>query len=120
MLKERGYYTIELEGGKTIPIRFSTWTLMRFCELKNNISLQDLFKIFGSGGATLTDFILLIKSASECVALENNKEFSPSQVEVCGWIDDMGGMSSEKFKELISVMAGSMQGEDTKKNMKAV
>jgi hypothetical protein len=120
MLKERGYYTIELEGGKQIPIRFSTWTLVRFSELKGDISIQTLFELLGTGGATLKDFIYLIKAAAECAALEKDQSFSPSEKEVCEWIDDLGGMSSEKFAELVTVLTKSMQGEESKKNMKAV
>lgn len=120
MLTERGYYQIVLSDNTVIPIRFSTWTLKRFCELRGNLTLQQLFEVLGAGGATLNDFVLLILCAAECVAKEKKEQFTYGDVEVCNWIDDMGGMGSEKFRELVGAITASMQGDESKKNMTAV
>lgn len=120
MLTERGYYQIILSDGTIIPIRFSTWTLKRFCEVRNNLTLAELFSILGSGGATLNDFVLLIVCAAECAAKEKKVDFTYTDFDACNWIDEMGGLNGEKFKEMVSVLQASMQGDESKKKLEAV
>lgn len=120
MLTERGYYQIILSDNTIVPVRFSTWTLKRFCELRNNLTLNQLFDVLGGGGATLNDFVLLILCAAECAALEKKVPFTYTEFDACNWIDDMGGMASAKFKEMVAVIVASMQGEESKKKMEAV
>lgn len=120
MLTERGYYQIVLSNETVIPIRFSTWTLKRFCELRNNLTLNQLFDVLGAGGATLSDFVLLVLCAAECVAKEKKEDFNYTDFDACNWIDELGGMGGEKFQEMTQVIAQSTQGEQSKKNMTAV
>lgn len=119
MLKERGYYSIVIDEDTTIPVRFSTWTMKRFCERKGNISLAQLFDILGGGGASLDDIALLLLCAAECAWMENkdpNKaSFEYTDFDACNWMDAMGGVNGEEFKEMLSVIAGSTSDESKKK-----
>ena len=120
MLQERGYYQIVLSDNTVIPIRFSTWTLKRFCELRGNLTLNQLFDVLGAGGATLGDFVLLVLCAAECLCKEKKEPFNYTDFEACNWIDEMGGMGGEKFNEMVQVIAQSTKGEESKKNLTAV
>lgn len=120
MLTERGYYQIVLSDNTIIPIRFSTWTLKRFCELRNNLTLSDLFDVLGASGGTLNDFVLLVLCAAECAAKEKKQEFNYTDFDACNWIDEMGGLAGDKFIEMTNVLKTSMEGEQSKKNMAAV
>lgn len=114
-LKERGYYVIELSNGETIPLRFTTWTLKRFCEKRGNLPLNQMFEILGGGGGTIDDVIQLVLCAAECKAKEDKKDFNHTDFDACHWIDELGGLGGVKFKEMIEVIAQSTNDESKKK-----
>lgn len=75
-------------GDKTIPLQWGTWSMKRFCEIKN-ITINDFFDIIGSGNIQLTDVIAMIQAAAEH-GVKGAVKFT--EFEVCEWIDADGGL----------------------------
>lgn len=73
---------------KTIPLKWGTWSMKRFCEIKN-ITINDFFDIIGSGNIQLTDVIAMIQAAAEH-GVKGAVKFT--EFEVCEWIDADGGL----------------------------
>lgn len=106
MLQQRGYYTIELGDGKTIPLRFCTWTFKRFCEINGNMTLSQLQDALSSG-MTLSGFISLMLCAAEYVSIKEKKEFIYTDMDASDWVDEMGGVAGSGFVDMISVIVES-------------
>jgi hypothetical protein len=116
MLKQRGYYAIELSDKTKIPLRFCTWTFTRFCEVNGDLTLEEMQKQIGVG-MTLKKFISLILCAAEYVCLKEKKEFSYTEIDAADWIDEMGGLNSEGFQAMVSVIVGSFSdGQPAQQN----
>lgn len=112
MLKQRGCYTIKLSDGKEIPLRFCTWTLMRFCEVNGDMKLEDMVSLIGNGGMTLQQFISLIQCAAEYTPFKEGKvpDFRP--IDVADWIDDIGGLASPAFVAIADTLRASFGDGD--------
>ena len=106
MLQQRGYYTINLGGGKKIPVRFCTWTFKRFCEVNGNMTLAQLQDQL-SAGMTLSGFVSLLLCAAEYVCIKERKEFNYTDMDASDWIDEMGGIAGSGFVAMISIIVES-------------
>jgi len=106
MLQQRGYYTIKLGDGKHITLRFCTWSFKRFCELNNNMTIAQLQDAL-SAGMTLSGFISLMLCAAEYVCLKEKKDFTYTDMDASEWIDDIGGIASDGFLAMLSVIVAS-------------
>lgn len=102
----RGQHELILSDGKKIPMRFCTWSLKRFCQLQG-IGPAEIGEAL-SGSTSLDAIVNLLKSAAEYPLYSQGITPSFTEIEVCDWIDDMGGMGSKKFQELMSVLSESM------------
>jgi hypothetical protein len=58
--------------------------------------------------------------AAECVCKEKKLDFTYTDFDACNWIDELGGLGGERFKEMTEVIAQSTQGDPQKKSMTAV
>lgn len=103
MLQQRGYYTIELSDGGKVPLRFCTWTLKRFAELNNNMSLVEMSSALkdGLGYGSMASLLLC---AAEYVCIKEKREFSFTELDACDWIDEMGGLSGAGFLAMVNVI----------------
>lgn len=102
----RGHYELKLSDGKIIPMRFCTWSLKRFCQLQG-IGPSEIGEAI-SGNRTLDAITNLLRSAAEYPLYKEGITPEFSDLEVCDWIDDMGGISGKKFQEVIAALTESM------------
>jgi hypothetical protein len=116
----RGQFELTLSDGKKIPMRFCTWSLKRFCQLQG-IGPSDIGEAL-SGQTSLDAIINLLKAAAEYPLYSQGITPSFTEIEVCDWVDDMGGMASKKFQEVMATLSESMQsgieGAPTKSSKK--
>ena len=115
----RGYFELTLSDGEKIPMRFCTWSLKRFCQLQK-IGPSDIGEAL-SGDTSLDAIVNLMKSAAEYPLYKEGITPNFTEFEVCEWIDDMGGMGSKKFQDIMSALADSMTSgveEESKKSSK--
>ncbi len=103
----RGQFELTLSDGKKIPMRFCTWSLKRFCQLQG-IGPSDIGEAL-SGQTSLDAIINLLKAAAEYPLYSQGITPTFTEIEVCDWVDDMGGMGSSKFQEVMSALSESMQ-----------
>ena len=107
-LLPRKEFEITLEDGSVIKGQFGTWALKRFCD-KQKLSLSEAGNQLGNPSlTTITDYIL---SAVEYTARKNKSEFSFTDVHVCDWIDQLGGIASDNFTNLFNHSADATEQE---------
>jgi hypothetical protein len=109
----RGHYELKLSDGKSIPMRFCTWSLKRFCQLQG-IGPSEIGDAL-SGNQTLDAITNLLRSAAEYPMYKQGITPDFTDLDVCDWIDDLGGLGSPKFQVIMSHLAESMNSglEDT-------
>jgi hypothetical protein len=123
----RGHYELKLSEGKTIPLRFCTWSLKRFCQLQG-IGPSEIGDAL-SGSKTLDALVNLLRSAAEYPIYKEGITPAFTDIDVCDWVDEIGGLGSPKFQEIMAAVAESMnsgleekttnkkgKGSDVKKN----
>ena len=103
----RGQFELTLSDGKKIPMRFCTWSLKRFCQLQG-IGPSEIGEAL-SGQTSLDAIINLMKAAAEYPLYSQGITPTFTDLEVCDWVDDMGGMGSTKFQEVMTALSESMQ-----------
>lgn len=102
----RGQYNLLLSDGTNVPLRFCTWSLKRFCKLQG-IGPSDIGDAL-SGSEALDAIVNLLKSAAEYEYVSKGISATITDIEVCNWIDDLGGIGSAKFSEVMSALSESM------------
>jgi len=102
----RGQFELTLSDGKKIPMRFCTWSLKRFCQLQG-IGPSDIGEAL-SGQTSLDAIINLLKAAAEYPLYSQGITPTFTEIQVCDWVDDMGGMGSPKFQEVMTALSESM------------
>ena len=122
----RGQYELTLSNGEKIPMRFCTWSLKRFCQLQG-IGPSEIGEAL-SGNSTLDAIVNLLKSAAEYPLYAQGITPTYTELNVCDWIDDMGGVTSPKLQDIFKALSDSMvsgldsttskksKGSDVKKN----
>ena len=113
----RGQFELTLSDGKKIPMRFCTWSLKRFCQLQK-IGPSDIGEAL-SGQTSLDAIVNLLKSAAEYPLYSQGITPDFTEIEVCDWIDDMGGMGGKKFQDIMSVLADSLNSGVEEKQTKS-
>ena len=103
----RGQFELTLSDGKKIPMRFCTWSLKRFCQLQG-IGPSEIGEAL-SGQTSLDAIINLLKAAAEYPLYSQGITPNFTDIEVCDWVDDMGGMASKRFQDVMSTLSESMQ-----------
>jgi hypothetical protein len=103
----RGQFELTLSDGKKIPMRFCTWSLKRFCQLQG-IGPSDIGEAL-SGQTSLDAIINLLKAAAEYPLYSQGITPNFTEIEVCDWVDDMGGMASKRFQDVMATLSESMQ-----------
>jgi hypothetical protein len=102
----RGQFNLSLSDGKVIPLRFCTWSLKRFCKLQG-IGPAEI-GIALSGKDALDAIVNLIRSAAEYEFVKEGKTPNFTEVDVCDWVDDMGGIAGAQFQEIMAALSESM------------
>ena len=111
-LKPRKEFVINLPDGKAIPGKFGTWSLKRFCS-KKNYSLSQLGEAL-TKNLSIDDMVEFILCAVEQSfrELKTKESFPFSDVDVCGWVDEMGGIGSEEVTKLFNHAADEKKTEE--------
>lgn len=102
----RGEFELTLSEGKKIPLRFCTWSLKRFCQLQG-IGPSEIGEAL-SGQTSLDAIVNLLRAAAEYPLYKEGITPSFTEMEVCDWIDDMGGMSGKQFQDVMAALSDSM------------
>jgi hypothetical protein len=102
----RGFYELNLTNGKVIPLRFCTWSLKRFCKLQG-IGPSEIGDALG-GNEALDAIVNLLKSAAEYEYVSKGTTSTITDIEVCDWIDELGGIGGSKFADVMSALSESM------------
>ena len=102
----RGHYEIELSDGNKVPLRFCTWSLKRFCQLQG-IGPAEIGEAI-TGSTSLEAITNLLRAAAEYPLYKEGITPSFTELEVCDWVDDMGGISGKKFQDVMNALADSM------------
>jgi len=114
----RGQFELTLSDGKKIPMRFCTWSLKRFCQLQG-IGPSEIGEAL-SGSDTIGAIVNLLKSAAEYPLYKEGITPTFTEMEVCDWIDDMGGVTSSKLQDIFKTLSDSMtSGIDNTPSKKA-
>lgn len=105
---------------KTVPLKWGTWSMKRFCEIKG-ITIGQYFDLIGSGNIALEDVVIILQAAAE-MATKGTVKFT--EFEVCEWIDEDGGIVNPngQVKQFFQWIADSQLvnltpiGDDEKKS----
>jgi hypothetical protein len=115
-------YLLELKNGQKVPLYFGTWSLSRFCELNGNLSFSQMQDVF-SKDISFRHIISLFLCGAEHYARKNKQPFDYTDVDASDWIDDIGGATSTKFSEVMSMIGQAInpqyQGIEVKEEKKS-
>lgn len=107
-LLPRKVFEIVTEGDGTITGQFGTWALKRFCD-KQKYTLKEASEKLGD--PTLADIVEYLLCAIEYSARVTASPFSWTDVHICKWIDELGGMNNEGFVSLFNHSASEDNSE---------
>ena len=99
----RGHYELKLSDGKSVSMRFCTWSLKRFCQLQG-IGPSEIGEAI-AGSTSLEAITNLLRAAAEYPLYKEGITPKFSDIDVCDWIDDMGGIAGTKFQEVMNAIA---------------
>jgi hypothetical protein len=102
----RGQFELTLSDGKKVQLRFCTWSLKRFCQLQK-IGPSDIGEAL-SGETSLDAIVNLLRAAAEYPLYKEGITPTFTEMEVCDWIDDMGGMSGKQFQDVMAALGESL------------
>ena len=102
----RGQFNLSLSDGKVIPLRFCTWSLKRFCQLQG-IGPTEIGTAL-SGETALDAIVNLVRSAAEYPFYKEGRTPDFKEIDVCDWIDDMGGIAGAQFQQIMAALSDSM------------
>ena len=108
VLLPRKSFEIVLDDKSVVRGQYSLWSVKRYCDLKK-LSLAQLEDQLSAENIALDDIVKLILCAVEYTYRKENKGFSYTDVNVCDWIEELGGITSEKYQSLI----GHARSEDS-------
>lgn len=106
---------LKLPNGKTIDLKWGTWAMKRTCELRG-MSLMELLTTLEKGSFDLSFIIAILQSCAEYPQYKAaGKHIEISDIEVCEWIDECGGIGSEQIQQVFQMMFKSMIAESSMK-----
>lgn len=111
-LLPRKEFEIILDGGQKIRGQFGTWALKRFCD-KMGYTIRQADQSFKDPSFSVV--VSYISSAVEHVYAKRNESFPFNDIDVCAWIDDLGGWQSDFFVKLFNHSAKEGNQEEEKK-----
>lgn len=113
MQLQKGVYYVTLKDGKVIPLQFTTWVFRKFANSKGQ-TLDEMVTNFGTGLISFDDILDLMLIGAEYAYLKTNvgKAFPYTAMDVSDWFDELGGVTSEKAKDLAAVIIGSLANTD--------
>lgn len=108
VLLPRKSFEIVLDDKSVVRGQYSLWSVKRYCDLKK-LSLAQLEEQLSVENIALDDIVKLILCAVEYTTRKEKQGFGYTDVDVCDWIEQLGGITSEAYQSLI----GHARSEDT-------
>ena len=102
----RGHFNLSLSDGKVVPLRFCTWSSKRFCQLQG-IGPTEISSAL-SGANALDAVVNLIRAAAEYPFIKEGRTPDFKEIDVCDWIDDIGGIGGQQFQDIMTALSDSM------------
>ena len=112
-------FELRLNNNNTIPLKWGTWAMKRFCELEKK-TLMELINVLSSGSYDLDTIVHIVMAAAESGYKSLQKPIDFSEYEVCEWIDEVGGLTAKdgQLVEFMKYMQDSMTPDLKKDNKK--
>lgn len=111
-LLPRKSFEILLDDKSVVRGQYSLWSVSRFCEIKK-LSLAQLAEKFEN--ITLDDTFKLILCAVEYTSRKERQGFAYSDIDVAEWIEQLGGLGSDNFNNLIGHSGDSKEADSEEK-----
>ena len=87
-------------------MRFCTWSLKRFCQLQG-IGPSEIGDAL-SGDNSLEAITNLLLAAAEYPLVKEGIAPSFTEIDVCDWLDDLGGVAGKKFQDVMAALTESL------------
>lgn len=97
---------------KVIKGQFSLWSVKRYCD-KKKLSLSGLALQMEESSMSLDDMALMLLCAVEYTSKKNKEGFAYSDIDACDWIEELGGLTGEKYLELMNHANSEISNNDT-------
>jgi hypothetical protein len=96
----------------TIPLRWGTWAMKRFCELEKK-NLMELISVLSSGVYEMDTIVHIVQASAESGYKSLKKPIDFEEFDVCDWIDEVGGLTAKdgQLVEFMKYMQNSMVPE---------
>lgn len=111
-LLPRKEFVITLESGEKIMGKYSLWSVKRFCD-KKKLTLSQLNDYLNADNIGLGDLCDIILGAVEHSQREAGQPFKYTDFDVCNWIDELGGITSDDYARLIAHAASQVEEKKT-------
>jgi len=107
---------------KTINLKWGTWAMREFC-IENNLTIDKYFELLSNSQYDLNLFVNMVYIGYKSACATNKQEIEYSEIDVCDWIDELGGLYNtegqimEYVKYVISTTVTTVKGvaKDEKK-----
>ena len=86
-------FELKLTSG-TIQLKWGYYAMKQFCA-KHNLKPTEYFLMLSQGDGILNYVTDFLQIGAEYAALKTNNGKDYSEVEVCEWIDEVGGVKAE-------------------------
>jgi hypothetical protein len=104
-------YKIKLQTGE-VPLLFNTWMFREYTKLKG-IEMEDLFTNIQTGqGFKAKDIPDLMLVANQSFCKYNGQECTNTDLDACGWLDEMGGFNSPQIIDLYKLFVSKLINVD--------
>lgn len=114
-------YNFTLENGTEIKLRFATWVFREFSQAKG-FSVDELLNYLAGTNEEgqrrkfkTEDLISIMFFAAKYVVIIEGGTFTYTDLDVCNWVDELGGITSPKVTELVLVMISGLIQQDSSK-----
>ena len=100
---------------QTIPLKWGIWSIKRFTEISNK-GLKEYFEILGNGEFPIEVIIWMLQAGAEYGYIKSNKEVDFSEVDICEWIDECGGINGDQIRGFFEYMVSTVVSNVTTVN----
>lgn len=105
-------FEITLNDKRVIKGQYSLWSVKRYTD-KKRLSLSQLSQQLTEENLCFDDICQLLLCAIEYTCRKEKKPFDHTDMDVCEWIEEMGGLGSEKYQSLLNHAREEAEPEGT-------
>jgi len=110
-LLPRKEFELILDSG-TIQGKYGLWSYKRYCDIKQ-ISLSEMLSALDKEDS-LDDLCLILLCSVEYSSRKKGLPFNYTDVDICEWIEEMGGVTSDNFLKLLAHAKGEEETKEKK------